>query len=247
MSLFCLTDGEHVVPLAPAQDFKRVGDGDTGPNTGGMGAYSPLDWAPAGLVDEVVARVAQPTVDEMRRRGTPFAGVLYVGLALTSRGPRVDRVQRPLRRPRDPGRPRPAPHARSAQLLHGGGDRAASTRSGRCAGATDHAVTVVVALDGLPGRAAHRRPDRRGRLPPRLPTASTCCTPAPPSDADGTLVSAGGRVLSVVALGADLAAGARAGLRRASDTIALEGGHHRTDIALAADRGEVTVPGVRAG
>ena len=78
-----------MVPLVPAQDFKRVGNDDEGPNTGGMGAYSPLDWAPSGLVDEVMARVAQPTVDEMARRGTPFSGVLYVGLALTSRGTRV--------------------------------------------------------------------------------------------------------------------------------------------------------------
>ena len=134
VSLFCLTDGEHVVPLAPAQDFKRIGDGDTGPNTGGMGAYSPLDWAPAGLVDDVVARVAQPTVDEMRRRGTPFAGVLYVGLALTSRGPRViefnarfgdpetqvvlARLQTPL-----------------GAAAAGRGDRPARPSSGRCAGA----------------------------------------------------------------------------------------------------------------
>ncbi|MGB7820002.1 MAG: phosphoribosylamine--glycine ligase, partial [Ornithinibacter sp.] len=89
VSLFCLSDGSTVVPLSPAQDFKRVGDHDSGPNTGGMGAYSPLDWVPEGFVDDVVARIAQPTVDEMRRRGTPFVGVLYVGLALTARGPRV--------------------------------------------------------------------------------------------------------------------------------------------------------------
>ena len=86
-SLFCVTDGVAVVPLVPAQDFKRIGDGDTGPNTGGMGAYAPLPW----LQDtaEIVAMVAQPAVDEMRRRGTPFAGLLYIGLALTSAGPRV--------------------------------------------------------------------------------------------------------------------------------------------------------------
>ncbi len=150
VSLFCLTDGEHVVPLAPAQDFKRVGDGDTGPNTGGMGAYSPLDWAPAGLVDDVVARVAQPTVDEMRRRGTPFTGVLYVGLALTSRGPRViefnarfgdPETQVVLARLQHAARPAAA----------GGGGRPAGPRSGRCAGATDHAVTVVLAAAGYPG------------------------------------------------------------------------------------------------
>ena len=89
VSLFVLCDGTDVVPLVPAQDFKRVGDGDTGPNTGGMGAYSPLPWAPEGLVDDLVARVAQPVVTEMARRGTPFIGTLYIGLALTSRGPKV--------------------------------------------------------------------------------------------------------------------------------------------------------------
>ena len=89
VSLFVLSDGRNVVPLAPAQDFKRIYDGDEGPNTGGMGAYSPLEWAPADLVEDVIARVAQPTMDEMAARGTPFVGVLYCGLALTSRGMRV--------------------------------------------------------------------------------------------------------------------------------------------------------------
>ena len=89
VSLFAVTDGTTVLPLSPAQDFKRVHDGDAGPNTGGMGAYSPLPWAPVGLVEEVLRDVLQPTVDEMARRGTPFAGLLYAGLALTSRGVRV--------------------------------------------------------------------------------------------------------------------------------------------------------------
>ena len=89
VSLFVLSDGTHVVPLQPAQDFKRVRDGDQGPNTGGMGAYTPLDWLPEGFTQEVVDRVARPVVDELRRRGTPFTGVLYCGLAVTSRGTRV--------------------------------------------------------------------------------------------------------------------------------------------------------------
>ncbi|MER6595031.1 phosphoribosylamine--glycine ligase, partial [Micromonospora purpureochromogenes] len=89
VSLFVVTDGEAALPLLPAQDFKRVGDGDSGPNTGGMGAYAPLPWAPPGLVDEVMRDVVHPTLAEMRRRGTPFAGLLYVGLALTAAGPRV--------------------------------------------------------------------------------------------------------------------------------------------------------------
>ena len=94
VSLFAITDGVTVYPLQPAQDFKRVGDGNTGPNTGGMGAYSPLPWIPDGLVEQVLTRVLQPTVDEMRRRGTPFAGLLYAGLALTSRGLRVVEIGR---------------------------------------------------------------------------------------------------------------------------------------------------------
>ncbi|CAN5424731.1 hypothetical protein BH10ACT10_BH10ACT10_10280 [soil metagenome] len=89
VSLFAITDGTTVVPLLPAQDFKRALDGDAGPNTGGMGAYTPLPWAPAALVAEVTERVLQPTVDEMARRGTPFVGLLYAGLALTERGTKV--------------------------------------------------------------------------------------------------------------------------------------------------------------
>ena len=89
VSLFCVSDGVRVVPLEPAQDFKRALDDDEGPNTGGMGAYSPLPWAPEGLADEVVRTVAQPTVDELAARGIPFTGILYCGLALTARGLRV--------------------------------------------------------------------------------------------------------------------------------------------------------------
>ena len=86
VSLFAITDGSSAVPLVPAQDFKRVGEGDSGPNTGGMGAYAPLPWAPDGLVDEIMTRVVRPTIDLMAERGTPFSGLLYAGLALTSRG-----------------------------------------------------------------------------------------------------------------------------------------------------------------
>ena len=89
VSLFAITDGSTVYPLQPAQDFKRIFDGDEGPNTGGMGAYTPLPWAPENLVAEVQARVLQPTVDEMARRGAAFAGLLYAGLALTSSGVKV--------------------------------------------------------------------------------------------------------------------------------------------------------------
>jgi phosphoribosylamine---glycine ligase len=237
VSLFCLCDGETVVPLVPAQDFKRVGDDDAGPNTGGMGAYSPLDWAPEGLVDDVVARVAQPVVDEMRRRGTPFSGVLYVGLALTPRGPRViefnarfgdPETQVVLARLRTPlggvllaaakGRLHEAPVLRWSE---------------------EAAVTVVVAADNYPGTPRTGDPitgldDLPGAPETYVLHAGTA------RDADGLLVSAGGRVLSVVATGATLTE-ARERVYAAVDAIELPGSHHRTDIALRAERGDVTV------
>lgn len=238
VSLFCLCDGSGVVALSPAQDFKRVGDGDTGPNTGGMGAYSPLDWAPAGLVDDVVTRIAQPVVDEMARRGTPFVGVLYVGLALTSRGPRViefnarfgdPETQVVLARLRTP----------LGALLH-----AAAT--GRLADAEplrwseEYAVTVVVAADGYPasprtgdGITGVDEVDARGEA--WVLHAGTT------RDADGVLASAGGRVLSVVATGPSLAR-ARERAYAAVDLVDLPGSHHRRDIAERAERGEVAVP-----
>ena len=89
VSLFCLVDGDDVVPLLPAQDHKRVGDGDTGPNTGGMGAYTPLPWLPEGMVDQIVADVVKPVAAEMVKRGCPFSGLLYAGLAMGAAGPAV--------------------------------------------------------------------------------------------------------------------------------------------------------------
>ena len=168
VSLFCLCDGSTVIPLAPAQDFKRVGDGDAGPNTGGMGAYSPLDWAPASLVDELVSRVAQPTVDEMARRGTPFVGVLYLGLALTSRGPRVIEFNARFGDPETQ-----VVLARLRTPLGGlllAAARGQLDRVGALSWATNHAVTVVVAAAQLPRHAAHRRPHhgpRGGHRGPR--------------------------------------------------------------------------------
>ena len=161
VSLFCLCDGTTVVPLSPAQDFKRVGDDDSGPNTGGMGAYSPLDWAPEGLVDDVVRRVAQPVVDEMRRRGTPFVGVLYVGLALTSRGPRVIEFNARFGDPET--------QVVLARLLTPLGGLLHAAATGRLDEApalrwsADHAVTVVVAAENYPGRPRDGRPRLGGR------------------------------------------------------------------------------------
>lgn len=245
VSLFCLTDGRSVRALAPAQDFKRLQDGDAGPNTGGMGAYSPLPWLDEqqpDLVHTVLERVAEPTVREMRRRGMPFVGVLYVGLALTSRGPRVvefnarfgdPETQSVLARLRTP----------LGTLLHAAatGDLAELPP---LTWRTEAAVTVVVAAPGYPARALMGTPvgglDRIRELPDvHVLHAGTAPDPAGP---EGAIISSGGRVLSVVGLGADLAQ-ARERAYAAVDRIDLPGSQHRTDIAAAAATGQVTVPG----
>lgn len=232
VSLFVVCDGERVVPLAPAQDFKRALDGDEGPNTGGMGAYSPLPWAPPRLVEDVVRTVAQPTVDEMARRGTPFVGILYCGLALTARGLRVvefnarfgdPETQVVLERLSSPLAPLLLAAAR--------GDLSAQEAP---EWSEESAVTVVVAAMGYP--AAPRTGDPIGGLDAVAELGASVIHAGTALDEAGTLVSAGGRVLSVVAAGADLAS-ARDLAGRAADAVDLAGAHHRTDIALAAAEG----------
>ncbi|GAA4113505.1 phosphoribosylamine--glycine ligase [Knoellia locipacati] len=237
VSLFVLSDGVTVVPLTPAQDFKRVGDDDAGPNTGGMGAYSPLGWAPDGLADDLVARVAQPTIDEMGRRGTPFVGVLFIGLAMTSRGPRVIEFNARFGDPET--------QVVLARLLTplGGLLKAAATRRldeyDTLRWSDDHAVTVVVASHNYPGTPRTGDPISGTGDVEGVPTAYVLHA-GTALDESGTLVSAGGRVLSVVATGADLAE-ARERVYAAVDLIGLEGSHHRTDIALKASRDEIAV------
>ncbi|AEG43115.1 phosphoribosylamine--glycine ligase [Isoptericola variabilis] len=238
VSLFCLSDGSTVVPMVPAQDFKRVGDDDAGPNTGGMGAYTPLDWAPSGLVQEVVDRIAQPTIDEMARRGTPFSGVLYVGLALTSRGTRVvefnarfgdPEIQAVLARLRTP---------LSGVLLAAARGELATVEPLRWS--DDAVVNVVVASEGYP--ATPRTGDPITGIDEAEATGGVHVLHAGTAlSDDGTLLSAGGRVLSVVGRGPDLAA-ARASAYAGVEKIRLAGAHHRSDIALKAERGEVRVP-----
>ncbi|MGY2129719.1 phosphoribosylamine--glycine ligase [Blastococcus sp. SYSU DS0617] len=231
VSLFAVTDGTTVLPLVPAQDFKRRDDGDGGPNTGGMGAYAPLPWAPAGLVDEVMATVLQPTVDEMARRGEPFSGLLYAGLALTSRGVRVVEFNA---RFGDPETQVVLPLLATplAGLLH-----AAAT--GTLAGhpplewRAGSAVTVVVASSGYPEAPRTGDPvtgaDGEGVLHAGTTVAD-----------DGTVLSAGGRVLSVTAVGGDLAAARQAAYERVA-AVRLAGAHWRTDIALAAVEGRIVL------
>ncbi|MEU4741298.1 phosphoribosylamine--glycine ligase [Actinosynnema sp. NPDC023658] len=232
VSLFCLVDGATVVPLLPAQDFKRVGDGDSGPNTGGMGAYSPLPWAPPDLVDTIVSTCVQPVVDELARRDTPFTGLLYAGLALTSIGPQViefncrfgdPETQAVLALLRTP----------LAALFH-----AAATGALASAPALDwadgYAVTVVIAAEGYPGRP------RTGDVITGA-EADGVLHAGTRRREDGAVVSTGGRVLSVVGTGKTLA-DARTDTYRRLEGVHLTGSHHRTDIALRAAEGDVTVP-----
>jgi len=238
VSLFCLTDGTTVVPLQPAQDFKRVGDGDAGPNTGGMGAYSPLPWAPPDLVGRVVEWVVQPTVDEMRRRGTPFIGVLYAGLALTSRGIRVVEFNARFGDPET--------QVVLARLRNPLSDLLSAAATGKLA---DHeplrwtdgtAVTVVVAAQNYP--SAPRTGDEvRGLLDAGEVEGVVVIHAGTAFEADGRVVSSGGRVLCVTATGPDLAT-ARRRAYDAVSRISLDGSHYRSDIALKAERGEVVPP-----
>ncbi len=231
-SLFCLVDSHTVRPLLPAQDFKRVGDGDAGPNTGGMGAYAPLPWAPDDLVANIVARIVQPVVDELVARGTPFSGLLYAGLALTSEGPQViefncrfgdPETQAVLALLRTP----------LAGLLH-------ATATGildeqpPLDWAPGAAVTVVLAAEGYPGRPRVGDVITGGDAEGVLHAGTR-------RREDGAVVSAGGRVLSVVGVGDDLVTAREQAYQRVAE-VHLPGGHHRTDIALRAVDGAVTVP-----
>jgi phosphoribosylamine--glycine ligase len=232
VSLFALTDGTTVLPLLPAQDFKRRDDGDAGPNTGGMGAYAPLPWAPPGLVDEVLATVLQPTVDEMARRDEPFAGLLYAGLALTSRGVRVVEFNARFGDP-EAEVVLPLLETPLAGLLHAAATgRLAEVGPLRWRGGA--AVTVVVAAEGYPERPRTGDPiggaDGEGVL-----HAGTALAP------DGGVVSSGGRVLAVTAVGPDLAAARQTAYERVAG-VRLAGAHWRTDIALAAVEGRLAVP-----
>jgi phosphoribosylamine--glycine ligase len=227
VSLFAVTDGTTVLPLAPAQDFKRVGDGDTGPNTGGMGAYSPLPWAPTGLVDEVLATVLQPTVDEMARRGTPFSGLLYAGLALTSRGVQV--IEFNVRF----GDPETQVVLARLRTPLGGLLRAAADGSLASVGplewSPDAAVAVVVAAKGYP--EAPRTGDTvEGLVEAAARTDAYVLHAGTRLDPDRRTVSAGGRVLSVVGTGPDVRT-ARDRAYAAVAEVRLDGAHWRSDIA----------------
>jgi phosphoribosylamine--glycine ligase len=235
VSLFAITDGTTVLPMQPAQDFKRLGDNDEGPNTGGMGAYTPLPWAPEGLVAEITEKVLQPTVDEMRRRGTPFSGLLYAGLALTSRGLRVIEFNCRF------GDPETQALLPMLKTPLGGLLLAAATGKladyDQLSWKNGSAVAVVVAAKKYP--ASPRSGDAISGVDQaegddvRVFHAGTAL--------DGEeLVTSGGRVLAVSATGKDLDE-ARQRAYAAVGQIRIKGSQHRTDIALKAARGEIDV------
>jgi len=231
VSLFCLVDGETVVPLLPAQDFKRVADGDAGPNTGGMGAYAPLPWLPERLRASIVEDVVAPVAAELVARGCPYSGLLYAGLAMTPAGPAVVEFNC---RFGDPETQAVLALLESplGQLMH-------ATATGRLAQfpalqwSNGAAVTVVMAAENYPGRP------RLGDVIGGAGAEGVLHAGTARRD-DGAVVSAGGRVLSVVGTGPDLAA-ARDEAYRVLEGIDLPGGHFRRDIALAAAEDRITL------
>ncbi|MDO5034423.1 MAG: phosphoribosylamine--glycine ligase [Actinomycetaceae bacterium] len=234
VSLFCVTDGKSVVPLLPAQDFKRALDNDEGPNTGGMGAYCPLPWLPEGFVEEVVENVAQPVVDEMARRGTPFVGLLYCGLVVTTSGVRVIEFNA---RFGDPETQVVLPLLKTplADLLY-----AAATGTladfPQLEWSDSASVGVVVSSENYPATPV------LGDLIEGVEEAEageqTRVYIAGAKDSEEGLVTSGGRVLLVNALGASLQE-AQARAYEGVAKIRIRGSHFRTDIAARAVAGEL--------
>ncbi|MBW4031073.1 MAG: phosphoribosylamine--glycine ligase [Acidobacteria bacterium] len=233
VSLFFIADGHDVVPFSPAQDYKRAGDGDTGANTGGMGAYSPLPWlsdrwgSEASFVDEILDTVALPTVRALEAEGTPFIGLLYCGLIVTAHGVRVIEFNA---RFGDPETQVVLPRLVTplSELL-----LAASTATlGRLPYprfSSDVAVVIVLASEGYPDAPVTGRAIT-GLNAASAVTGVTVLHAATTRTADGGYVSTGGRVLSVVAQAANFRA-ARAAAYEAMGLIHLDGSHYRTDIA----------------
>ena len=229
VSLFGISDGTTIVPMQPVQDFKRAFDGDEGPNTGGMGAYSPLPWAPSDIIEDTYKQVLAPMVAEMAARGTPFVGLLYAGLALTDHGTRVIEFNA---RFGDPETQVLIPLLKTplATLLY-------NAATGNLKGTTlewksDSAVTVVLAADGYPSA-----PKSGGAITGFSTIENVQIYHAGTSTTDESLVASGGRVLTVTGIGEDLTE-ARNLAYRAISQISLSGSFYRTDIALNASVAE---------
>ncbi|MDT5386925.1 MAG: phosphoribosylamine---glycine ligase [Mycobacterium sp.] len=231
VSLFSVVDGETVVPLLPAQDFKRVGDGDTGPNTGGMGAYAPLPWLPADVLAAIVDDVIKPVAAELVRRDSAFSGLLYAGLSITSRGPAVVEFNCRFGDPET--------QAVLALLDSPLGKLLRAAATGELADQPalrwrdGSAVTVVLAAENYPGRPRVGDVIVGSEVDGVLHAGTT-------RRDDGAIVSSGGRVLSVVGAGPDLDS-ARSAAYDLMGAIRLPGSHFRTDIGLAAAKGRISV------
>ena len=229
ISLFGISDGRNVLPMQPAQDFKRAFDGDEGPNTGGMGAYSPLPWAPDDIVEETYTEVLAPIIAEMAARGTPFVGLLYAGLALTDDGIRVIEFNA---RFGDPETQVLIPRLVTplASLLY----KAAtdSLDDEFLQWRDDSAVTVVLAAQGYP-----ESPKTGGEISAIPEIAGAQIFHAGTAQSAGSLLSSGGRVLTVTGIGSDLTE-ARNVAYRAISQIELTGSLYRSDIAFNASIAE---------
>ena len=229
ISLFGISDGETIIALQPAQDFKRAHDHDEGPNTGGMGAYSPLPWAPSDIIDDTHTQVLAPMIAEMRARNTPFVGLLYAGLALTSRGLRVIEFNA---RFGDPETQVLIPRLKTplAGLLF-------KAATGKLQGVTlewsdESAVTVVLAANGYP-----TNPQLGGAIAINKIVDGVTIYQAGTQEEGSTLISSGGRVMTVTGMGRDLT-DARDRAYRQISHIDLDGSFYRTDIALNASVAE---------
>mgnify|MGYP000421280418 CR=1 FL=1 len=229
ISLFGISDGRNIIPMQPAQDFKRALDGDLGPNTGGMGAYSPLPWAPSDIVEDTYKQVLAPMIAEMAARGTPFVGLLYAGLALTDHGTRVIEFNA---RFGDPETQVLIPRLKTplATLLY-------NAATGNLKGTTlewkaDSAVTIVLAAKGYPAA-----PQAGGVITGFSTIEDVSIYHAGTATTDKGVVSSGGRVLTVTGIGEDLTE-ARNRAYRAISQISLAGSFYRSDIALNASVAE---------
>ena len=236
MSLFAISDGKTVISLLPAQDHKRVGDGDTGPNTGGMGAYAPLPWLPAGTVELVHKTVLQPVIDEMARQGTPFSGLLYAGLFLSSRGPSVCEFNCRFGDPETQSVTRLLKTPLGGLLMAAAMGELATQPPLEWEDAS--AVTVVVAAEGYPADPARGDVVVIGDLPEGVHVDHAGTTVQ-----DGQVVTNGGRVLSVTAVAPTLAQ-ARELAYEGIAQVRIRGSFSRSDIAARAARGEISVPAV---
>jgi phosphoribosylamine--glycine ligase len=231
VSLFCVVDGATVVPLLAAQDFKRVGDGDAGPNTGGMGAYAPVPWLPDDVYRQIVSQIVEPVAAELVARSSAFSGLLYAGLAITSNGPAVVEFNC---RFGDPETQAVLALLDSplAQLLYAAGTGKLAD-FGELRWRDGAAVTVVLAAENYPGRP------RVGDVITGSEADGILHAGTSRRD-DGAIVSSGGRVLSAVGTGADLSE-ARTQAYAILSSIRLPGSHFRTDIGLRAAEGKVSL------